>query len=201
MNIIFFASNIDIVDECVKRHSLKNTHLCYDIESLNMELIRDENSIVIADYDSVANDINKLLSSNKIPKKMIVIEYSPEIATGKMLVSKGVKAYGNSRMLTQHFYQMTETVEDGKIWTYPELTMAMSTLEKNTKLNENSWNILVNRLTQKEIEVVDHILNGLTNDAISEEMQITTRTVKAHISSIFSKLHVNDRLGLVLLLK
>jgi DNA-binding NarL/FixJ family response regulator len=32
-------------------------------------------------------------------------------------------------------------------------------------------------------------------------MDITTRTVKAHISAIFSKLHINDRVSLVLLLK
>jgi DNA-binding NarL/FixJ family response regulator len=64
-------------------------------------------------------------------------------------------------------------------------------------LDEN----LVQRLSKQETEVVKWVLQGLSNDAISQHLGITVRTVKAHISSIFSKLHVNDRLNLVLLLK
>ena len=104
-------------------------------------------------------------------------------------------------MLNVHFLQLIETVNDGNIWTYPELTSALIKGSKKITLNDEANELINSRLTQKEHEVILLILEGLTNSAISSELNITIRTVKAHVSSIFSKLHVNDRISLVLLLK
>lgn len=201
MKIIFFGSNMDTIDEWKRRHDIKDSISCYDMESLDATLAENTDSILIADYDSVANDINKMITSNNLPKNIIILEKAPEIATGKMLISHNVKAYGNSRMHTTHYMQMIQTLLEGKIWTYPELTAALSTSTKKESLNKESMTLLNNRLTTKEIEVVKLIVTGYTNNAIALELDITTRTVKAHVSSIFNKLHVNDRLSLVLLLK
>lgn len=201
MKIILFSTDIDMIDEWRMRHNVENYVSCYDTASLHDELAQSQSSVIIADYDSVASEINKLISSNTLPDKFIVLEKAPEIATGKMLITHGVQAYGNSRMLSVHYKQMIQTVADGKIWTYPELTSAIVKTNTPTLLNEDSQNLINNKLTDKEREVVYLILQGLTNDAISNSLNITTRTVKAHISSIFSKLHVNDRITLVLLLK
>lgn len=201
MEIIFFSSNMDTIDEWKNRHNIEYSSSCYDIDSLNDKLEEVEDYILIADYDSVANDINKMITSNTLPDNMIILERAPELATGKMLISHNVKAYGNSRMLTVHYLQMIQAVLDGKIWTYPELTAALSTSKTKDSLSQESMTLLNNRLTAKEIEVVKLIVSGYTNEAIASSLDITTRTVKAHIGSIFNKLHVNDRVSLVLLLK
>jgi len=114
---------------------------------------------------------------------------------------RGVKAYGNSRMLNNHFMQMIQTVADENIWTYPELTAFLAKTAKKISLNENSKKLIEDRLSEKEKEVLHLILEGFINDAIASALNITTRTVKAHVSSIFNKLHVNDRVSLILLLK
>lgn len=201
MEIIFFSSNMDTIDEWKNRHNIEYSVSCYDIDSLNAKLEETEDYILIADYDSVANDINKMITSNNVPANMIILERAPEVATGKMLISHNVKAYGNSRMLTVHYLQMIQAVLDGKVWTYPELTAALSISKKRDTLSQESMTLLSNRLTAKEIEVVKLIINGYTNEAVANALNITTRTVKAHIGSIFNKLHVNDRVSLVLLLK
>lgn len=201
MQIILFSANQNIIDEWIQRHNIENTISCYDLNSLEKETNKNYNYILVCDYDSVAHELNALISSNLIPEYCIVLEKSPAIATGKMLISKGVKAYGNSRMQNVHFTQLLNTVIDGNIWTYPELTTALIKVSKKAKLNSDAQKLIDSRLTQKEIEVVLLILEGLTNDAIANTLEITARTVKAHISSIFQKLHVNDRISLVLLLK
>lgn len=201
MKIIFLSSDMDIINEWEKRDSSKDYVSCYDVESLNTELQISDTCIVIADYDSANSDINKLISSNTLPNNTIVLEKSPEIATGKMLISHNIKAYGNSRMLAIHYKQMIKTVQKNNIWTYPELTASLVKSTKQSPLNENSKNLLDNRLSSKERDVVYLILEGMTNNAIANKMDITTRTVKAHVSSIFAKLHISDRLSLVLLLK
>ncbi len=201
MQIIFFSSNIDIIDEWKMRHNIELSASCYDIDSLNEEIKKSDTYILIADYDSVASEINSWISSNTLPENLIVLEMAPEIATGKMLISHNIKAYGNSRMLTHHYLQMLQTVINGDIWTYPALTAKLIKTTKLVSLNSDSKKLLKNRLSQKEQEVVYMILEGLVNDAIASKLNITTRTVKAHISAIFSKLHINDRVSLVLLLR
>ena len=104
-------------------------------------------------------------------------------------------------MSNVHYLQMIKAVSAGKVWTYPELTAALAKSATTTIINDDASELVKNRLSPKEIEVIYLILEGLTNDTISAKLNITTRTVKAHVSSIFAKLHVNDRISLVLLLK
>jgi len=48
-------------------------------------------------------------------------------------------------------------------------------------------------LTNREIEVLKLIANGLTNSEIAERLVISGNTVKGHVSNILSKLHLADR--------
>ncbi|WP_152654888.1 response regulator transcription factor [Oceanobacillus sp. CFH 90083] len=48
-------------------------------------------------------------------------------------------------------------------------------------------------LTERELEVLLCIGDGMTNQEISEKLYIGIKTVKTHVSSILSKLEVNDR--------
>lgn len=54
------------------------------------------------------------------------------------------------------------------------------------------------KLSQREIEVLKLVARGLNNKEISQALFITEGTVKNHISSIFSKLHMRDRTQAVL---
>ncbi len=202
MHIILFSSDLNTIDEWKKKNTTSS--LLFDNLNSLTSMLEETNLksfVLIADYDSVATDINKLISSNTLPKNVIVLERVPEITTGKMLISHGIKAYGNSKMLKHHYAQMLQTVKDEKVWTYPELTASIAKRNNSKKLSSEAQSLIENRLSQKEIETLYHILEGLTNDAIATIMSITPRTVKAHTSAIFSKLHVNDKVSLVLLLK
>ncbi len=54
------------------------------------------------------------------------------------------------------------------------------------------------QLTQRELEVLQSAADGLTNKQIAERLFISEKTVKNHISNIFSKLNVNDRTQAIL---
>ncbi|MEK6658288.1 MAG: LuxR C-terminal-related transcriptional regulator [Campylobacterota bacterium] len=201
MSIIIYSTDITMIDEWRKKEPLTGALFCSDADSLFVLLKKEPYSIVIADYDSVASELNGLFASGMTIENLIVLEKAPETITGKSLIFHGIKAYGNSRMLSHHISQMLKTVNDGNIWSYPELTALLAKIKNKKNLSIEAEQLLKNRLSQKEQEVVHLILQGLTNDAIAQTLNITPRTVKAHITSIFSKLHVNDRLSLVLLVK
>lgn len=48
-------------------------------------------------------------------------------------------------------------------------------------------------LSERELEVLRSIANGLTNAEIAERLFISEKTVKGHVSNILSKLHMLDR--------
>ena len=48
-------------------------------------------------------------------------------------------------------------------------------------------------LTDREIAVLSCIARGLSNKEISNELMISEKTVKTHVSNILSKLHLADR--------
>ncbi len=48
-------------------------------------------------------------------------------------------------------------------------------------------------LTDRELEVLKFIANGLSNSQIAEQLVISTNTVKGHVSNILNKLHLADR--------
>lgn len=194
MRIALFSTDLSMADEWQKRIP----HIKTDIVTTTSELTQEQFDIIIADFDSVATQINTFFTQGNVPKNLVVLEKVPAHATGKMLIQNGVKAYGNSRMLRIHLEQLLHAVKQDKIWVYPEL---LKSIIKLLHSQESLDQTLMKRLSNQEKEVAKAILQGLSNDAISTRLEITTRTVKAHISSIFTKLHVNDRLNLVLLLK
>jgi predicted ATPase/DNA-binding CsgD family transcriptional regulator len=52
-------------------------------------------------------------------------------------------------------------------------------------------------LTQRELEVLKLVADGLTNAQIAERLTVTPRTVNAHLTSIYSKAGVNGRAGAI----
>jgi len=52
---------------------------------------------------------------------------------------------------------------------------------------------ITNNLTNREIEVLKLIAEGMINKEIAKTLFISEKTVKNHISNIFKKLDVNDR--------
>jgi DNA-binding CsgD family transcriptional regulator len=55
------------------------------------------------------------------------------------------------------------------------------------------------KLTPKELRVVEHVIRGLSNQAIASVMEVSIETVKKHLTSVFAKLGVDSRTQLIIL--
>ena len=63
-------------------------------------------------------------------------------------------------------------------------------LDKQTKQSESNKKY---GLTKKELEVLSLIVDGLSNQEISERLVVSISTTKAHVHNILQKLYLTDR--------
>ena len=56
---------------------------------------------------------------------------------------------------------------------------------------------LIDPLTEREVEVLQHVAVGLSNREIGQQLSITEGTVKRHLSNVYSKLGVRNRVQAV----
>ena len=85
-------------------------------------------------------------------------------------------------------------VLDGELWfSRDTLSTTLSSLveKNNIQISQNSDMI---RLTRREKEILKLIALGKTNDEIADKLIISTLTVKTHVSNIYSKLNVPNRI-------
>jgi len=53
------------------------------------------------------------------------------------------------------------------------------------------------KITDRELEIIESIISGLTYKEVSEAMKISERTVESHLTNIYNKLGINNKIELV----
>lgn len=88
-------------------------------------------------------------------------------------------------------------VNEGTAWLDPAIArMVLSSVQKQPqKTFDSDGTSLKNQfgLTKRELEVLELIVEGLTNPQIAEKLFITISTAKAHVHSILQKLYVDSK--------
>ena len=82
-----------------------------------------------------------------------------------------------------------KALDDLEALTDQEALMTPGTARGKVKAREE----LVEALTERELEVLQLIAAGLTNQDIADELVISTGTVKWYTSQIYAKLSVSSR--------
>lgn len=80
-------------------------------------------------------------------------------------------------------------VNAGEIFVEPKLTVLLnsSLAKRDTKQD------VISELTKRELDVLILLSSGMLNKEIAYKLNISERTVKNHISSMFKKIGVSDR--------
>lgn len=146
----------------------------------------------------------------RINQGLKVLIMTTELSTEDELSALAAGASGSckSNLLPDKIRQIFTTVQDGGVWIsstgLPHLLQRLKRLEELTKKNSQKnetgqQHDKIQSLTPREREIVELVASGDCNKIIANKLNIADRTVKAHLSVIFQKLKVNDRLQLALL--
>ena len=112
-------------------------------------------------------------------------------------LSSGATAYCLKDIDPHKLADVVRDVATGVCWLDPEIAqMALNAFPKveNVGLLPNR-NGDENRvpLTEREFEVLKHLVSGKSNTEIAKELIVSVHTAKAHVCSILQKMCVNDR--------
>ena len=129
---------------------------------------------------------------------VVAMAATPAESEALQMLNSGAVGYCHVKAAPEQLREIGLVVEHSGIWMPPELMQRLLKLSLRVVPREISAEQELNELTARELMVAEQIATGATNREIAERLDITERTVKAHLSSIFEKLGVRDRVQLAL---
>lgn len=141
------------------------------------------------DYDPNAMTValRTLKSESRIRAKVCVLSMHLHADRAMRAISAGADGYIVKDVAAQElFASLTALMRDG-LYVDPRL----SSLLLRRRL-DRTWTD-INPLSPREIDIVRLIAQGLSNKEISRALMLSDKTVKNHISNIFSKLNCTAR--------
>lgn len=111
----------------------------------------------------------------------------------------GVLGYFNSYMAKAHYAQLLRLLNNGQSWYPPTLLKQAFDLARSAIQPVSNIDPL-EKLTKRERDVALAVAEGKSNKLVANSCNMAERTVKSHLTQIFKKLEIKDRIALVLYL-
>ncbi|MBR2401680.1 MAG: response regulator transcription factor [Lachnospiraceae bacterium] len=121
--------------------------------------------------------------------KIIILTVHNEIEYLERAMDLGVNGYILKDSSSAELINAIERVSDGENYIQPDLIPAL-----NAKLiHRDNDREKLEAVTKRELQALILVAKGYSNKDIAMELNISERTVKNHLSSIFKKIEVDDR--------
>jgi len=131
--------------------------------------------------------------------RVVAASSNPQDEEAMRALDAGCSAYCHAFSDAATLKQVKEVVDAGHVWIgkalMQRLLHGVNHVATARPTPDVTWQ---QTLTQREVEVATLAANGASNQAIAAQCNISERTVKAHLSAVFEKLNITDRLQLAL---
>lgn len=117
---------------------------------------------------------------------------------GLAVFAAGAAGYTGALASPPVLRQIQSVVANGGVWIGPNLLGRLVMIAGSTVGFRGDAVSRLESLSPREREVALAVAGGATNKEIARQLDITERTVKAHLSHIFETLNVRDRLQLAI---
>lgn len=101
--------------------------------------------------------------------------------------------------LPEELVQAVRVIASGDALLSPRVTKRLLERFASVRPAANNHVLRLNDLTDREREILVLVGQGLSNSEIAAQLFLAEQTVKSHVSRIFTKLHLRDRVQAVIL--
>lgn len=146
----------------------------------------------------------------KADARVVLLSSMPEPDEGLSALNEGARGYTHAYGVPALLQEVALVIEHGGLWVGPDLLQrlvgsthaALAGRSASAKAQAlataapvvNAWA----SLSAREAQVARSVSAGRSNKEVASLMFISERTVKAHLSAVFEKLGVRDRLQMVM---
>lgn len=154
--------------------------------------------------DVILMDIN-MPHRNGLEATKIIKQELPDIEIVMLTVSEddedlfeaiksGAKGYLLKKLEPEQLFNMLDGLQQGEAPISGVMAAKILQEFKQPERSAQEEAHPVDELTEREIEVLEQVVTGATNQEIAEKLHITKNTVKIHLRNILEKLHVQNRI-------
>ena len=134
-------------------------------------------------------EVLQKIRSKNIKIKVLVLTVHNEVEYLLKAVDIGVNGYLLKDSGSAELKKAIISVMNGEDYIQPSLIPVLN----SKMIDRNHDNALIEELTRRELQVLKLLAVGKYNKEVAEELEISERTVKNHVSNIFKNIHVTDR--------
>lgn len=157
--------------------------------------------VLLLDYKmphvkSFAGLVSQVLAQSPETKPIVLSAFaSPEIAA--RAAEGGARGYVLKATRLAAVADAVRCVANGGVWIDPTLPRRVFDLfQRGSEGGERTTTL--GGLTRREREVLAHVAKGISNPDIARQLCVSQQTVKTHLTRIFAKLEVRNRVGAAL---
>lgn len=192
-NVLSLEPDLDVIGEAAdgeealsKIESLKPDILLLDVNMPHMNGL----------------EVTKRLKADKTPVKVIILTIHDDESYVLEVIKSGADGYLLKDIEPGMLVKAIRLVYGGQSFIYPTLAKRLfgefSRQEERRVTPQERRNSKEERLTYREVEVLKLIGRGMNNQEIAQELFLSEKTVKNHLTNIFRKISVVDRTQAVL---
>ncbi|MBV0933164.1 response regulator transcription factor [Marinobacterium sp. A346] len=171
-----------------------DAHCCTRLEDA---LRGGEPTLLLVHWSGLDAHWQRTLLARPWPGALVALVDRPSPEEGEWLLRHGVSGYANTYIQPELLPELVASVMRGDVWAGPEVMQGLlkRLLDRQEPVLRpaDDWH-----LSGREQEVLALLAQGLSNKLIARQLEITERTVKAHVSAILEKSGVHDRIELIL---
>lgn len=152
--------------------------------------------VILMDHgmpDGTGVDATRAILSDHPQCKIVFLTVSEQDIDLIAAVRSGAKGYLLKNMRPAKLIQALRSVQNGESALSRSMTLRVMEELSHTKETEKPSNMLIDKMTTRELEVLNELVTGKNNLEIANRLFISENTVKYHVHSILEKLGMPDR--------
>ena len=203
MAILLSSANRSVIDRwkdlLVDEYGLEEAT---SVEQLRTRCAEEEFDLFLihrplVDMDTFS-EIRRLAPSGRF----FLLSDQPDEEEGLAFLKLGIVGYGNTYISQARLAEAVRVISNGGIWLGQKVMQRLiaETYARAKERDASDSEQKLAGLTHREREVAELVAQGQSNLEIAFNLNITERTVKAHLTSIYEKTGTGSRLNLALLI-
>ena len=166
-----------------------------------MRIPKKQDPLYWLDLSSLAqSEYLDAVDALSVRSKVVVLSAKPTQAEASQFIRIGAMGYCHLGTPVERLQEIALVLEHEGFWMPKEMIQRITQLTRRLGARKFNPDQDPNQLTGRERAVADLIGLGANNAEIASRLNMSERTVKAHLTSIFQQLNVRDRVQLALVM-